>query len=83
MKQRVTRRAREPDRVKAWRSRMASAAGKAVFARRKLIELTNARLKQRGLGRLLVRGLAKVQAVAVLHALAHNLLTAQRLRAAG
>ena len=70
--------------LQAWRERMASAAAEAVMKRRGRIERVNAHLKNHGLGVMLVRGLAKVQAVALLHALAHNLLTAippQRARA--
>ncbi len=75
-------RSREPEAVRAWRARMASEEGQQVYARRKRIERVNANLKARGLGRLLVRGLAKVQATCLLHALAHNLMTAHRLRTA-
>lgn len=52
------------------------------MCRRKRIELVNAHLKIRGLSRLLVRGLAKMRAVLYLHPLAHNLMTAHRLRLA-
>jgi transposase len=79
---RERKRAREPEVVKEWRKRMASEEGEAVMQRRGRIERVNAQLKSRGLGTLLVRGLAKVQAVALLHALTHNLVTALRLRAA-
>lgn len=75
-------RARECDTLKAWRQRMASAEGEEVMKRRKRIERVNAQVKNRGLGTMLVRGLAKVQAVALLYALAHNLATALRLRIA-
>jgi IS5 family transposase len=61
---------------------MATADAAAVMRRRKRIELVNAHIKTRGLGRLLVRGLAKVRAVLCLHALAHNLMTTRRLRLA-
>jgi transposase len=79
---RERKRAREPEVVKEWRTRMASDEGEAVMERRGRIERVNAQLKSRGLGTLLVRGLAKVQAVALWHALGHNLVTALRLRAA-
>jgi hypothetical protein len=79
---REKKRAREPEVVKDWRKRMASSEGEAVMERRARIERVNAQLKSRGLGTLLVRGLAKVQAVALWHALGHNLITALRLRAA-
>jgi hypothetical protein len=79
---REKKRAREPDVVKEWRKRMASGEGVAVMERRGRIERVNAQLKSRGLGSLLVRGLVKVQAVALWHTLGHNLVTALRLRAA-
>jgi transposase len=74
------KRAQEPDGVKEWRSRMATQAGQDVYRRRKLIERVNAFLKNHGFGFLPVRGLLKVKAVALLHALANNLLAAHRLR---
>jgi flagellar biosynthesis GTPase FlhF len=74
------KRAQEPDGVKEWRSRMATQAGQDVYRRRKLIERVNAFLKNHGFGFLPVRGLLKVKAVALLHALANNLLVAHRLR---
>jgi transposase/ribosomal protein L34 len=77
---RAVKRAREPAALQEWRARMATADGEAVMRRRKRIELVNAHIKDRGLGRLLVRGLVKVRAVLYLHALAHNLMTAHRLR---
>ena len=79
---RAAKRAREPAALQEWRARMATLEGEAVMRRRKRIELVNAHIKGRGLGRLLVRGLAKVRAVLYLHALAHNLMTAHRLRLA-
>ncbi len=78
---RQRKRAREPDGVKEWRSRMGTQAGQDVYGLRKLIEWVNADLKNRGFGFIPVRGLLKAQAVALLHALAHNLLVAHRLRA--
>ena len=79
---RERKRAKEPAVLKDWRKRMASEEGEAVMKRRKRIELVNAQTKNRGFGMMRVRGLAKVQCVALLHALAHNLTTALRLRAA-
>ncbi len=78
---RVKDRAREPEGVKAWRSRMASAAGQEVYRRRKLIERVNGHLKNHGFGFIAVRGLIKAKAVALWHALANNLMAAHRLRA--
>ena len=65
-----------------WRARMQTAEGQAIFRRRKLIERLHAHYKNRGLGRLTVRGLAKTQAAVLWHALANNLMVAHRLRAA-
>lgn len=72
----------EPDAVKAWRERMASDAGKEVYRRRKLTEHVHARMKNRGFARMPVHGIAAVRVVCLLHALAHNLLQAHRLRTA-
>jgi hypothetical protein len=76
----TAQRAAEPDSVKQWRSRMATEAGEAVYRLRKLIERVNANTKNHGFGFLPVRGLIKAKAVALWHALAHNLVTANRLR---
>lgn len=80
---RARQRAKEPDDIKAWRSRMDSAAGQEVYRRRKLIERLNAHVKNRGFGILRVRGLIKAKAVALWHALANNLMAAHRLAIAG
>jgi hypothetical protein len=74
-------RAREPEVVRAWRARMATEDGAAIYKRRMLIERINADRKNHGFGAMLVRGLRKVRAVALWHALAHNLIAAYRLRA--
>jgi hypothetical protein len=76
------KRAREPQAVQDWRARMQTAGAQAIFARRKLIERIHAHYKNRGLGRLTVRGLVKTQAVALWHALANNLMVGHRLRRA-
>lgn len=78
---RAKQRAREPDSVKEWRSRMATQAGEEVYRLRKLIERINANLKNHGFGFIPVRGLIKARAVALWHALANNLMAAHRLRA--
>jgi transposase len=80
LRNRKSKRAREPQSVKDWRARMASAAGAAVYRTRKLIERVNAERKNHGFGFLPVRGLAKAKTVALLHALAHNLMAGYRLR---
>jgi transposase len=80
LKKRLSKRRGEPESVKDWRSRMASDTGQAIYRLRKLIERVNADRKNHGLGHLPVRGLIKAKAVALMHALAHNLIAAQRLR---
>lgn len=77
---RQRKRALEPESVKEWRSRMATQAGQEVYRDRKLIERVNAHLKNHGFGFVPVRGLLKAQAVALLHAIANNLLAGYRLR---
>jgi IS5 family transposase len=61
--------------VADWRRRMASDEAKQRYkARAATAECVNAQARNRGLIRLPVRGLAKVKGVAVLFALAHNLM---------
>ncbi len=81
LRNRKSKRRREPDSVKEWRSRMANEAGQAIYKFRKLIERLNAHCKNHGFGFMAVRGLVKCQAIALLHALANNLMAAHRLRA--
>lgn len=71
---------REPQIIKDWRHRMTTPVAEATMKKRGRIERVNANFKNRGFGTALVRGLAKVQAVALWHALAHNLATALRLK---
>lgn len=68
--------------VAAWRQRMGTAEAKAKYRARSLCEWTNATSREHGLTRLLVRGLAKVKAVALWHGLAVNLRRTLTLRAA-
>jgi hypothetical protein len=77
---RAKARAQECDSIKEWRARMASAAGQTRYQARMLIERINADRKNHGFGFMAVRGRVKAQAVALLHALANNLLAAHRLR---
>lgn len=62
--------------IEAWRARMQSDEAKRTFrARASLCELSNAHLKHHhGIAQVLVRGVAKVTCVALLAALAANLL---------
>lgn len=69
--------------VAAWRQRMGTEQAKAIYKERAATaECVNALARGRGLVRVLVRGVAKVKAIALWYALAHNLLCAARLRAA-
>ena len=69
--------------VRQWRQRMGTESAKAIYRQRaSTIECVNAQARNRGLVRLLVRGLRKVKAVALWFAIAHNLVCAMRLRAA-
>jgi transposase len=71
---------RDGPAVTAWRARMASEEGKAIYRQRGLAECVNAHLRQRGLVRLTVRGTAKVKTIFLWHALAHNLMRGLSLR---
>lgn len=82
LRRRQRRRDLEPAPVKEWRARMATQEASMKIKRRKRIELVNAHLKIGDFARQVLRGLAKVQANCVLHALAHNLRTAARVRSA-
>lgn len=66
--------------VAAWRARMASAAGQAIYRLRSIHECINARLRQRRLYQVTVRGAAKVRTILLWHALAHNLMRVSALR---
>jgi transposase len=77
---RIQKQAKEPLCLKEWRERMASEAGKAVYASRQRIERINADRKNHGFGFLAVRGLIKAKAHALWHAIANNVVAAHRLR---
>lgn len=79
-RKREWRRRHEPPALQEWRARMASDDGRATLRRRRHIETVNGNVKNRGLGRLNVRGLIKAQCCALLHALAHNLWRGHMLR---
>ena len=82
LKRRARERAKEPPALKDWRQRMDTAQGQSIYRSRKRIELVNAHMKNRGFERLNLRGLLKAKIVALWHALAHNILVANRLRLA-
>jgi transposase len=68
--------------VAAWRERMGTAAAKAIYRWRcQTAEWVNALCRNRGFWQMPVRGLTKCRTVALLYAIAHNLLQALRLRA--
>lgn len=81
-RKRAWKRRREAPAVRSWRERMAGEDAKLIYARRKNTEHAHAHMKNRGFGRMLVRGIVKVRAVCLLHALAHNLSCALGWRAA-
>ena len=63
----------------AWRARMKSPHGKAVYKRRARAERINAHFRNWGLLRFAVRGVEKVTTVLRWFALANNILTGHRL----
>ena len=65
--------------VSAWRSRMASEQGKAQYRYRAICECIHARWRNWNLIHLNVRGEKKVTAVMLWHALANNILQADRM----
>jgi transposase len=74
----------DSEAVAAWRVRMATDQAKAIYKERAATaECVNALARGRALVMLTVRGRLKALAVALWHALAHNVLCAVRLRAAG
>ena len=68
--------------VLAWRVRMASEAGKAIYKPRSICECIHARWRNWDLRQLTVRGLDKVRAVVLIYALTNNLLQGHRLAGA-
>jgi transposase len=66
--------------VAAWRVRMGTAEAKELYKKRaSTAEWVNAGMRNRGLYGVMVRGLSKVSAVVLLHALVHNVLQTIRL----
>jgi transposase len=67
----------------SWRERMGTDEAKAIYRERaSTAECVNAQARNRGLVRLLVRGLRRVTALALWYAIAHNVVRGARLRAA-
>ena len=70
----------DPPGVADWRRRMSSEHAGAVYKERAATaECVNAQARNRGLTRFLVRGTDKVKAIALWHALAHNMACGWRL----
>jgi len=68
--------------VAQWRERMGTEEAKTIYKERaSTIECVNAIARNRGLTQFWVRGLQKVRATLLWHALAHNLMRAQCLSA--
>jgi transposase len=65
--------------VAAWRERMAGEQGKSIYKERSICECIHARWRNCDLVRLTVRGLKKVRAVVLLHALCNNVLQGYRM----
>jgi transposase len=68
--------------VLAWRARMGSEAGKAQYKPRSICECIHARWRNWDLRQLTVRGIEKVRAVVLCHALTNNILQGHRLASA-
>lgn len=69
--------------IAAWRQRMGTVEAQAIDKERAATaECVNAHARNRGLLRVLVRGLVKVRAIALWYALAHHLMRALALRRA-
>jgi transposase len=67
--------------VRAWKERMQTEAAQEKYKQRAAtVEWANALARNRGLYRLLVRGIRKARAVLLWYALAHNLLQSMNLR---
>lgn len=76
-------RKRDSDEVAAWRERMGTDEAKDIYRQRaSTAEFPNAVCRNHGLHQFLVRGLRKVKAVALWHALAFNLTRITALQAA-
>jgi transposase len=73
----------DSDAVAAWRSRMGTEAAKSIYRlRAQTAEWVNAQARNRGFWFMPVRGQPRCRNIALLFAIAHNLLVGQRLRAA-
>jgi transposase len=73
----------DPEAISEWRQRMGTDQAKEIYKdRAATAECVNAIARNRGLRQFVVRGLAKVKAILLWFALAHNLMRAVALRRA-
>lgn len=72
----------DSDAVAKWRSGMGSEAAKEIYALRcQTAEWVNAQCRNRGMRQMPVRGQGRCRMVALLYAIAHNLMIGETLRA--
>jgi transposase len=77
------RKRKDSPAMAAWRARMGTEEAKQIYGLRgQTAEWSNAQARNRGFSRMPVRGLQKCGIVTRLFAIAHNIVTAVRLRAA-
>jgi len=68
--------------IAQWRQRMGTPEAKEIYKQRAAtVECVNAQARNRGLQRLLVRGLEKVRAILLWFAIAHNVVRSLSLGA--
>ena len=73
---------RDSEAVAAWRERMGTTVGKLIYRLRgQTAEWVNALCRNRGFWQMPVRGQGKCRTVAVLYAIAHNVVRGVKLRA--
>lgn len=73
----------DSDAVAAWRSRMGTEEAKLIYRQRaQTAEWVNAQARNRGFWFMPVRGQPRCRIIALLYAIAHNVVVAQRLRPA-
>jgi transposase len=73
----------DPPAIADWRQRMGSETAKAIYKQRAATaEWVHAQARNRGLRQFLVRGVDKVRAIAIWHALTHNMFCTWRLKPA-
>jgi len=71
----------DSEAVAQWRSRMGTEEAKSIYRLRcQTAEWVNAQCRNRGLWHMPVRGRPRCRIVALLYAIAHNLIVAERLR---